>query len=137
MKETAQLTINDKTNDKTKKSPWVTNHPFLRLYHCLLDDNVKKAFMTKDDSLNPQQLDGNKSNKRPPTYEELATKLFNNPDFKPVSMELFELHHEFADEITLTLDMMPGLITREEVKSRMAESRAKVILVSLYYSYCA
>jgi hypothetical protein len=132
-KETSQLA----SNDNIKKSPWVTNLPFLRLYHCLLDDNVKKAFMIKDDAWNRQQLDARMSSNRPPSYEELVTKLFNNPNFKPDSMELFDLHHDFCDEMSLSLDIMPGLITPEEVKSRMADSRAKLVIVSLYFHCCA
>jgi hypothetical protein len=73
------------TESTKKKSPWVSNKPFLRLYHCLLDDNVKRAFQKKDDSLNCQQLDGNKSDKRLATYSELARDLFNDPKFRPVS----------------------------------------------------
>jgi hypothetical protein len=118
------------TESTKKKSPWVSNEPFLRLYHCLLDDNVKKAFQKKDDSLNRQQLDGNKSDKRLATYAELARDLFNDPKFRPVSEDLPDLHEDFGNKIALELETMPGIITADEVKTRLADSRAKLVIVS-------
>jgi hypothetical protein len=69
------------TNEPTKKKlPWNSNGPFLlHLYHCFLD-----AFQKKDDALNHQQLDANKSTKHPPTYAELARDMFINPKFRPI-----------------------------------------------------
>jgi hypothetical protein len=116
----------------TKKSPWISNEPFLRLYHCLLDDAVKQAFLKKDDALTRQQLDANKSDKRAPTYAELARDLFNDEEFRPVSQGLPDLHDDFAEEIPLGLETMP--ITADEVKNRLADSRAKLIVVSISFS---
>jgi hypothetical protein len=117
--------------EPSRNKPWLDNEPYLRLYHCLLDDNVRKAFLKKDDALNRQQLDANKSTKRPPNWEELARDPFNDPKFEPISLDLIDLHQDFACEITLEFNHMPGLITAEEVKSRLADCRAKLVIVSL------
>ena len=126
----AQEKSNLMPTEATRKLPWITTAPFLCLYHCLLDDDVKKAFLKKDDALSCQQLNGNKSTKRPPTYEELVTELFNDPKFLPISLELPELHEEFTDKCILDFKLMPGLITAVEVKTRLADSRTKLVLVS-------
>jgi hypothetical protein len=129
--EAAQEKVDMLAKEATKKSPWLTSAPFLRLYHCLLHDEVKKAFLKKDDARNRQQVDGMKSTKRAPTYEELVTELFNDPAFQPTSLSLEHLHVEFADEFILDFDTMPGRITAEEVKTRLADSRAKLVIVSI------
>jgi hypothetical protein len=61
-------------------------------------------------------LDGNKSLKRSPNWAELARDRFNDPDFIPISLELADLHQDFAQAIPLELDHMPDIITADEVK---------------------
>lgn len=113
-----------------KTSNWVDNDPFLRLYHCLIDDKVKAAFLTRDHVLNREELDARNSDRRPKSYEQLATELFNDPTFDPTALQLPNLHSDFDEPYKLLhLEDMPGLITREEVKSRMADSRAKLMAV--------
>ena len=58
-------------------------------------------------------------------------ELFNDPKFLPISLELPELHEEFTDKCILDFERMPGLITAEEVKIRLADLRAKLVVVSL------
>ena len=76
-KENNNLMTNKETI-KTIKKPWNQNGPFLRLYHCLLEDNVRKAFIKNDEALTHQQLDANKSSKRSPNWQELARDRFND-----------------------------------------------------------
>ena len=117
--------------EPSKNKPWTQNDPFLRLYHCLIEDNVKQAFLKKDDALCRQQLDANKSTKRSPTWAELARDRFNDPTFLPNSFVLVDLHQDFEHAIPLEFEHMPGPITTDDVKSRVADCRAKLLLVSL------
>ena len=64
------LLMTKESNKKTK--PWNQNDPFICLYHCLIDDKVKEAFLKKDDAVNRQQLDAMRTSKRPLNWEELA-----------------------------------------------------------------
>jgi hypothetical protein len=92
---------------------------------------VKKAFLKKDDAMTCQQLDVKKSTNQAPTYAELVTELFNDPAFQPASLSLEDLHEEFADKFILDFETMPGRITTEEVKTRLADLRAKLVIVSI------
>jgi hypothetical protein len=112
-----------------KTSNWVDNDPFLRLYHCLINDTVKAAFLERDNVLNREELDARKSDKRPKTFEQEAAELFNDETFAPTSLHLPSLHSDFDQTKVLRLEDMPGVITPEEVKSRMADSRAKLMAV--------
>jgi hypothetical protein len=129
---------NPLTNKETSRNKsWTHNDPFLRLYHCLIEDNVKKAFLKKDDALTRQQLDANKSTKRSPTWAELARDRFNEPTFIPESFELMDLHQDFDHAIRLEFEHMPGPITADEVKWRLADCRGKLLMVSLLRMSCA
>jgi hypothetical protein len=119
-----------KESNKTNVKPWNTNKPYLRLYHCLCVDEVKEAFLRKDDALTRQQLDGKNSSKRSLNWTELARDRFNDPTFIPISLELANLHQDFAQAFPLEFDHMPDVITEHQVKWRLAECRSKLILVS-------
>jgi hypothetical protein len=74
-------------------------------------------------------LDARKSDKKPKTFEEEAAELFNDTTFAPTSLRLPSLHSDFDETKVLCLEDMPGVITPEEVKSRMAYSRTKLMAV--------
>jgi hypothetical protein len=77
-----------------------------------------------------QQLDARNSNTRPKLFEEEAAALFfNNSAFVPTALLLPSLHSDFADAILLCLEDMPRTITPEGPKSRMANSRTKLMEV--------
>jgi hypothetical protein len=103
------------TSKAHKSSNWVDYFPFLCLYHCLIDDKVKAAFLERNNLLNHQQLDAWNSDARPNTFEEEAAALFNNSAFVPTTLLLPTLHPDFADAVLLHLEDMPGTITPEEV----------------------
>ena len=43
---------------------WAGNNPYLRLYHCLIEDDIKEAYVNRDDVMTRQQLDGRRSEER-------------------------------------------------------------------------
>jgi hypothetical protein len=122
--------LTTKESNKTNVKPWNSNDPYLRLYHCLCVDEVKEAFLRKDDAHTRQQLDGSKSSKRSLNWTELARDRFNDPAFIPISLELADWHQDFAQPFPLELHHMPDVITEHQVKWRLADCRAKLILVS-------
>jgi hypothetical protein len=112
-----------------KTSNWINNDPSLYLYYCLINDTIKAAFLDCDNVLNHEELDARKSDKRPKTFEKEAAKLFNDAIFAPTSLHLPSLHSDFDETRVLCLEDMPGIITPEEVKSHMADSRVKLMAV--------
>jgi hypothetical protein len=92
---------------------------------------MKVAFLERDNGLKHQQLDARNSDTRPKQFEEEAAALFNNTAFAPTTLLLPSLHSDFADAVLLCLEDIPGPITPGEVKSRMANSRTKLMEVIL------
>ena len=110
---------------------WTTNEPFLRLYHCICHDRARQAIVKKDNVLERPELDARNNENRPKTFEEVVTELYNDNSVIFHSKVLPGISHEFATSIELKFDEMPGgQITPEEVKSRFADARAKMISVS-------
>jgi hypothetical protein len=114
---------------KVKAAPWVKNDPFLRLYHCLTHDTVKVAFLDRDMVMDREELDARNCDMAPKTYQELVAGLFNDLDFQPESLSLPKLHSNFSETKVLRFEDMPGPMTPEDVKLRLADARAKLILV--------
>jgi hypothetical protein len=65
----------------------------------------------------------------PETYQELVAGLFNDLDFQPETLSLPKLHSNFSETKVLHFEDMPGPMTPEDVKSRLADARAKLILI--------
>jgi hypothetical protein len=116
-------------NEAISRRLWTTNMPYLRLYHTLLDDKVYEAFCNKDNKMTREELDARNSDAKPPSFEKLASDLFNDRSFKPTTYPLPELHSDFADAIELSFEDMPGAMTEDDVKNRLGECRTKLILV--------
>jgi hypothetical protein len=101
----------------------------MRMVHCLLDDDVREAFIERYDVLNRPQLDARNSPIRPPTYLEKITEKYNSPEFSPQSEILPNLYEEFAESIDLSLDKVPSTITPEQAKSWLADQKTKLVLM--------
>jgi hypothetical protein len=103
---------------KAKKTlHWIDNDPFLCLYHCLINDTIKAAFLDCDNVLNCEELDARNLDKRPKTFEQEAAELFNDATFAPISLHLPSVHLDFDEPKVLCIEDMPGIITPDEVKS--------------------
>ena len=103
---------------------------YMRFCHALADDSVKETFMHRHDTLNRPELDARNSAERPPTFEEACAQKFNDPSFVPMSLGVPSLHEDFATPIPLDFDESIGLISPDQVKSRFADTKTKLTLVS-------
>ena len=93
-------------------------------------DEALLAIRNKDTCLDRQQLDARNSDVRPSTFEEVVSKLYNNPTVEFFTECLPELHMTFAEPIDLHFQYMPGgEITPEDVKKKVGDARAKLIQV--------
>jgi hypothetical protein len=118
--------------DKLADSNWNCMKPWLRLYLCTIEDDALEAVKVKHDCDDRDVLDaGRNHDEAPMTFEEIVAELYNDDTFIPITESLPDLHYDFSEPIALPFDEMPGgKITPEQVKSRMAEARAKLLQVS-------
>jgi hypothetical protein len=73
--------------------------------HCLLEDDVKQAFIAHQDCLDRAALDArNSPNSRPKMWLELIADKFNSEHFNPECEVFPNLHKDFAEPIHLGLD---------------------------------
>jgi hypothetical protein len=114
--------------DAAKKSrTWTGPEHWLRLYFALADDRAHQALLTKDDVLDQEALDARNHKQRPKTFKKLVAEIFNDPNFCPVTEVLPHMHGDFAQEIELPFDLMPGPITVDQVKCKVANVQAKLM----------
>jgi len=113
--------------ENTKRQVWTGNEPCLRLCLCATDDKTRDASLTKDILLNRPELDARNNENRPKTFEEVVTELFNDETFTPHTEALPNLSSTFAEPIELPFSLMPGPIAPEQVKSKLADSRVKLM----------
>ena len=76
----------EERNDGTRDAAsWRGNVPYLRLIMCLIDDDVKEAYLHRADAITRQQLDARNSESRAPTAFELLASKWNDSDFNPTA----------------------------------------------------
>jgi hypothetical protein len=116
--------------DRLSNSNWHGPKPHLRLYHCTVDDEVIVLLRNKENVLTREELDARNSAERPQTYYQKVADLYNS-DKVYITDCLPDLHSMFADPIELRFDEMPGgALTADDVKARLGDARAKMIMVS-------
>jgi hypothetical protein len=104
-------------------------HNWLRLYCCAIDDEARPFLLVKDDCMERDELDGRNHEERPPTWHEKIVELYNS-DKVYVTDVLSDLHEDFTFQRTLRIADMPGCpITMQDAKSRLADARAKLIVI--------
>jgi hypothetical protein len=116
--------------DRLNNSNWHGPKPHLRLYHCTVDDEVIVLLRNKENVLTREELDARNSAERPQTYYQKVADLYNSNKVY-ITDCLPDLHSMFADPIELRFDDMPGgALTADDVKARLGDARAKMIMVS-------
>jgi hypothetical protein len=106
-----------------------SNLVWIRLYLCLYDERARPFFLSKDDVLDRQELDAHKHEDRPPTLFEKVAELVNDKE-NVYQLEAWpDLHHVFAKALTVSADIMPGKVSAEDVKRRLAESCARLLKI--------
>jgi hypothetical protein len=111
---------------------WNSYKHYLRLYHCLMDDDIRKQYMKRDKAMSREQLDGMRSPDMHETtvYENIAM-LYNDENFNPTSLDLREEHSMFAKQVPLLYSSSPVPTTGEKVKQRLADCRCKMMIVCI------
>ena len=115
--------ISDNKNDS-----WYGLEPWLRLYHCMLEEEVLEACKNIHKWADREGTDGRNSIARRQTFFELCSNKFNDPQYKPYSLMYPDLHDDFIDSIPLfdTEEVKMPLVTPGKIKDQLVTSRCKV-----------
>lgn len=106
---------------------WSNDVPFLRLYHCLIDDSLRSKFARTFSVKTRQELDGrNNRTLYRDFYDELADK-FNDKTWVPSSLAIPDVHEAFAESKPLPLTV--GEVTGEQLKKKLTDARYKMVKV--------
>jgi hypothetical protein len=106
----------------------------LRLIHCIIEDNVREAFLRRHDLLQQDGLDGRNTPGRPPTWNQLIANKFNDPNFQAMTEVFSEHHSDFAEEISVNWSDCPNNITPEQVNFWVTDRKSKLLTVQGRYN---
>jgi hypothetical protein len=109
----------DKLN---RPSQWRGHTPYLRLIHCLTDDEkIRSAYVDSFDALNRLELDAPRGGN---VYDMIANK-WNDKDFNPSTDMFPALHSDFGKTIELDYKLVAHLkpATSDKVKEKLSEMR--------------
>ena len=101
----------------------------LRMVHCLLEDDVKEAFLRCHDTMDRAALDSRNSPHRPKTWLEKIVDKYNLPTFCPQTKVFPDLHSNFLEPIDVSLGNCPRVVTTDQVKAWIADGKAKFVIV--------
>ena len=91
---------------------WRGNIPYLRLIHCLAEDNIKPAYLRRHYAWSRQRLDARNSEARPPTVYEQIADLWNAPSYNP-STEISDCHSDYSSSISLAFSTIQARHRKE------------------------
>ena len=111
---------------------WLCDIPYLRLYHTLVEDNIRSAFGKAYHAKTREELDGRNSTLFQDFYE-LAAKQFNDGEWIPDSLVLPDLHEDYARSKPPPLNVAPITAVTEFRQPLQVQSHLEVprILVQL------
>ena len=113
-------------DDRILHHTWSMDIPYLRLYHTLIEDNIRlslgEVFATKT----REQLDGRNSNLFKSFYEK-AADCFNDASWIPSSLILPDLHEDFNRSWPLPLNIAP--ISPEQFQKKLSDNCYKMVKV--------
>ena len=112
--------------DKVIHQTWSNDIPYVRLYHTLVDDNIRQAFGEAYAVKTREELDGRNSGLYKSFYEKAAEK-FNDKDWIPNSIVFPDLHEDFKKSKPLPLNVAP--ITAEQFKKKLTDNCCKMVKV--------
>ena len=113
-------------DDQILHRSWSCDIPCLRLYHTLVEDNIRSAFGKAYHAKTREELDGRNSTLFQDFYE-LAAKQFNDGEWIPDSLVLPDLHEDYARSKPLPLNVAPT--TADQFKKKLNDNRYKMVKV--------
>lgn len=104
---------------------WYGPLPYLRLIHCLLEDDIKEKWVRRDIPLSIQEIDARRSDVREDTVFEMIATRWNSSDFNPTTM-ISNCHYDFCEEIDVGFDATSEFARASptKVKDKLAKMKA-------------
>ena len=129
-RDSLQAALEETANKPPDSANWTSHLPYLRLYHCMVEDEVVEAFLCRHNCLDRPALDARNSSERPAPFEEVIANKFNDPDYSPTTRAYPDLHDDFRQPIPLPLSSMPGLVTPDFIGNKLNDTKTKALHVS-------
>ena len=117
----------DATKKQNKGFRWNTENT-VRLFHALVEDDIRQAYINRYLSKDREGLDGQHSEEKPPSVEQLIADKMNDEDFVCGSLKLPNLETMFKNDLKTEYDdCMNQNVTSELVAKRIADLKTKVM----------
>jgi hypothetical protein len=118
-----------RTQAAGNRSNWISTNSWLRLYCAAIDDEARSSLLQKDCCMNRAELDGRNHVERPDNWYAKTAELYNSKKIY-ATLALWDLHIDFVYNRQLRFQDLPGgPITEADVKTKLAESHAKLIVI--------
>jgi hypothetical protein len=112
---------------------WTKNEPWLRLLHCILEDDIRQHYLQRDRVASRPELDAMSLPDRPMSvYKRIAIK-WNDPLFNPVT-SVSTCHEDFSNPIDIGWDAVVidggyAPPNEETVHHRLTDMRTKLVRI--------
>ena len=112
----------------TRAGQWRGPAPVLRIAHCLIEDDIKGAFLRRNNARTRRELDGRNSADRPLTVYEMIANKWNDSTFNPRSM-ITNCHPDFESSIDISHGAVSNLsdATPSKVEDMLTVIRTHLI----------
>ena len=106
---------------------WKGKVPYLRLIHCLAEDDIKQSYVHRHDPWSRQMLDSRNSECRQRTVFEMIADRWNSPTFNP-SSAISTCHTDYVSPIPLDYYRVASLMpaTARKVEDKLKQLRASI-----------
>lgn len=117
--------------DGEPRNKWFGPLPYLRLIHCLLEDDIKERWIHRNDPKSIQEIDARNSNARAENAFELIASRWNSTDFEPTTMIAPGCHVDFSTGIDIGFQATADFAraTPTKVKDKIAKMKTNLTLI--------
>ena len=109
---------------------WFGPLPYLRLIHCLLEDDIKRQWIHRNDPKSIQEIDARRSDVRPETVFEMIANRWNSNSFNPTTM-VTSCHVDFSIEIDIGFEATADFARASPTKVKDKIAKMKSDLTSI------
>jgi hypothetical protein len=125
-----RLTAQGIADAQAKSTTWNKEIHFVRLYHCLTDDDIKPAYFIRDAAKDRTWIDNRHSEEREQSFYELLTDKYNDNTFNPRSYNITNEHSSFTEK-DLLCSLCPVPTDADKIKTKLMDCRVKLMAVRI------
>jgi hypothetical protein len=113
------------TQPAEQGNKWVGPLPYLRLIHCLMEDDIKGKYIHRGDPKSIQEIDARRSNVRAEDVFEMISNRWNSDSFNPTT-HISNCHYDYSEEIDIGFDTTIEFARASptKVKDKLAKMRS-------------